>query len=145
MVIVHKVLDPTTEHRVWAYTASSVTAPMDLFLYCPALGTDVFYFEDRSYGTLLVHYFQVKFQLFFAMPHCSILFILSEQHSLSWRNSIVVCPDGHGEGSRVSLEHLQSTMLWKGFCNTHLHFQHTLSKCHYCEFIVLAILGFPDF
>ena len=23
--------------------------------------TDIFYFEDRSYGTLLVHYFQVKF------------------------------------------------------------------------------------
>ena len=29
-----------------------------------------------------------------------------------------------------------------GFCNNkHLHFQNILSKCHYCEFIVLAILG----
>ena len=73
--------------------------------------TEVFYFEDRSYGTLLVHYFQVKFQLFFAMPCCSILFVLSEQYSLSWRISIVVCPDVQDEGSRVSLEHLQSTVL----------------------------------
>ena len=45
------------------------------------------------------------------MPYCSILFILSEQYSLSWRTSIVVCPDGRGEGYRVSLEHLQSTVL----------------------------------
>ena len=28
------------------------------------------------------------------------------------------------------------------YCNgKHLHFQNILSKCHYCEFIVLAILG----
>ena len=73
--------------------------------------TEVFYFEDRSYGTLLVHYFQVKFQLLFTMPYCSILFVLSEQYSLSWRISIVVCPDLQSEGSRVSLEHLQSTVL----------------------------------
>ena len=73
--------------------------------------TEVFYFEDCSYGTLSVHYFQVKFQLFFAMPYCSILFILSEQYSLSCRISIVVCPDVQGEGSRVSLEQLQSTVL----------------------------------
>ena len=65
---------------------------------------DVFYFEGRSCGTLLVHYFQVKFQLIFAMPYCSILFILSERYSLSWRISIVVCPDRHGERSRVLLE-----------------------------------------
>ena len=72
---------------------------------------DVFYFEDRLYGTLLVHYFQVKFQLFFAVPWSSILFVLSEQYSLSWRISIVVFPDGQGEGSRVLLEHQQSTVL----------------------------------
>ena len=72
---------------------------------------ELFYFEDRSYGTLLVHYFQVKFQLLFAMPCCSILSVSSEQYSLSWRISIVVCPDVQGEGSRVSLEHLQSTVL----------------------------------
>ena len=45
------------------------------------------------------------------MPYCSILFILSEQYSLSWRILIAVCPDGHGEGSRVSLEHLLSAAL----------------------------------
>ena len=162
MVLVYKMLDPTSEHRVWAYTASTVTAPIDHFLCCPALvsefgrflfsvcsvcahhliscshwlqtfsklrafwpsylcsgipfhssnwQTEVFCFEDRSYGTVLVNYFQVKFQLFFAMPCCSILFVLSEQYSLSWRISIVVCPDVQGEGSRVSLEHLQSTVL----------------------------------
>ena len=72
---------------------------------------DVYYFHDRSYGTLLVHYFQVKFQLFFAMPYCSILFVLSEQYSLNWRISIVIYPDVQGEGSRVSLEHVQSTVL----------------------------------
>ena len=49
---------------------------------------------------LLVHSFHVKFQLCFAMPYCSMLFALSEQYSLSWRISIVVCPDGQGEGSR---------------------------------------------
>ena len=159
MVLVYKMLDPTSEHRVWAYTASTVTAPIDFFLCCPALvsefgrflfsvcvrhliscshwlqtfsklrafwpsylcsgipfhssnwQTEVFYFEDRLYGTLLVHYFQVKFQLLFAMPYCSILFVLSEQYSLSWRTSIVVCPNVQGEGSIVSLEHLQSTVL----------------------------------
>ena len=41
--------------------------------------TDVFYFEDCSYGTLLVDYFQVKFPLFFAMTYSSMLFVLSEQ------------------------------------------------------------------
>ena len=29
----------------------------------------------------------------------------------------------------------------EGFCNKHLHFENILSKCYYCEFIVLAILG----
>ena len=57
----------------------------------------------------------------------------------------MVCPDGQGEGSRVSLQHLQSTVLWRASVNKHLHFQNILSKCHYCEFIVLAILGFSDF
>ena len=28
-----------------------------------------------------------------------------------------------------------------GLLNKHLHFQNILSKCYYCEFIVLAILG----
>ena len=37
MVLVYKMLDPTSEHRVWAYSASTVTAPIDLFLCCPAL------------------------------------------------------------------------------------------------------------
>ena len=27
----YKVLDPISEHRLWAYTASTVTAPIDLF------------------------------------------------------------------------------------------------------------------
>ena len=76
--------------------------------------TDVFYFEDRSYGTLLVHYFQVNFEFFFAMPYCSILFNLSEQYSLDWRISNLVCPGGIGEGPRVLLEHLHSTVLRKG-------------------------------
>ena len=44
------------------------------------------------------------------MRYCATLFILFEQYSLSWRISIEVCPDEHGEGSRVSLEHLQSTV-----------------------------------
>ena len=29
----------------------------------------------------------------------------------------------------------------EGFSNKHLRFQNILSKCHYCEFIVLAITG----
>ena len=106
---------------------------------------DVIYFEDRSYGTLLVHYFQVKFQLFFAMPYCSILFILSQQYSLSWRISVVVCPDGQGEGSKIFAGAPAVNSITEGFCNKHLHFQNILSKCHYCDFIVLAILGFLDF
>ena len=52
------------------------------FVSFEQLAKDVFYFEDRLYGTLLVHYFQVKFQLFFAMLYYSILFVLCEQYSL---------------------------------------------------------------
>ena len=37
MVLVYKVLDPTSEHRVKTYTASTVTAPIDLFLTFPAV------------------------------------------------------------------------------------------------------------
>ena len=80
------------------------------------------------------------------MPYCSTLFVLSEQYSLSWRISIVVCPDGQGEGSRVSLEHLQSTVLRKASeTNTSTFKIYVFSKYHYCEFIVLAILGFQIF
>ena len=38
-----------------------------------------------------------------------------------------------------------SNCVTEGFCNKNLHFQNILSKCHYCEFIVLAILEFSDF
>ena len=90
---------------------------------------DVFDFEDRLCGTLLVHYFQVKFQLFYAMPYCSILFILSEQYSLSWKILIVVCSDGHSEGSRVSLEHLQSTVLQRASVTST-----SISKIYYSKY-----------
>ena len=73
---------------------------------------NVFYFEDRSYSTLWAHYFQVNFSYFLpCRTSCSILLVLSEHYSLSWRISIVVCPDVKGEGFRVLLEHLQSTVL----------------------------------
>ena len=35
IVTVYKMLDLTSEHKVWAYTASTVAAPVDLF--CVAL------------------------------------------------------------------------------------------------------------
>ena len=58
----------------------------------------------------------------------------------------MVCPDVQGEGSRVSLEHVQSTVLRRASVTIkHLHFQSILFKCHYCEFVVLSILGFSDF
>ena len=56
MVLVYKMLDPRSEHRVWAYTASTVTAPIDLFLCCPALvsefGRSYFQFAQFAHATL---------------------------------------------------------------------------------------------
>ena len=113
----------------WAANVSKITrflAELPLFWHFVSfehLAKDVFYFEDSSYGPLIVHYFQVKFQLFFALPYCSILFVLCEQYSLSWIILIVVCPNGQGEGSRVSLENVQSTVLRRASVIKHLHFQ----------------------
>ena len=45
------------------------------------------------------------------LPCSTVSFILCEQYNLSWRISVVDWPDGHGEGSRVLLEHLQSAVL----------------------------------
>ena len=110
---------------------------------------DVFNFEDRLHSTLLVHYFQVEFQLFFAMLYCSILFILSEQLGLSWRISIVVCPDKHGKlwtiGAPEFCWSTYSQQCYGGLLQQAPPFQNILPKCHYCEFIVLAILGFSNF
>ena len=79
-------------------------------------------FKYRSYDTLLVHYFQITFQLFFAMPYCSILFILSEQYSVSRRISVVVLPDGQGKGSKSFAGAPAVNIVTEGFCNKHLHF-----------------------
>ena len=57
MVLVYKVLDPMSEHRVWAYTASTFTAPIDLFCVASLLfqnsAASYFEFAQFAHVTLL--------------------------------------------------------------------------------------------
>ena len=72
--------------------------------------TEVFHFQDRSYATPEVHYFQAKCQIYFAMSYCSKLCILSWTMQFKLKNFSCGLP----RRTRWRLH-----IVTKGFCNKH--------------------------